>query len=137
MVLPIGDITLAEEVEVVDVATLPSKTYRLDFKNGRCTGTIDGIEAIKQAIYKILMTDRFENLIYSDDFGFENPIGKDQVFIKAELPRRIKEAILQDERITSVENISIEFESDAAFVYFTCVTIYGDIKLSQEVNGNV
>lgn len=130
MVLPEGQTILTDEVEVIEESFLPSKTYKLDLKKGRCGGKVDGIEAIEQSIYKIIMTNRFEHLIYSDDYGFEKLTGKDRVFVKAELPRRIKEAILQDDRISSVEDIKIEFEGDSVFATFTCVTTYGDIKLS-------
>jgi hypothetical protein len=133
VVLPIGNISLAEEVEVVDVATLPTKTYKLDFEKGRCVGMIDGKKAMEQAIFKALNTARFAHTIYSDDYGFEQLIGKEEIFVRAELPRRIKEALLQDERITSIENLKLDFKSDEAYASFTAVTIYGDVNVLREV----
>lgn len=132
MVLPIGEITVTEELEVIDTALLPTRTYHLDFERGRCTGMIDSQKAMEQAIFKVLNTLRFAHLIYSDDYGFENMIGYEELFVRAELPRRIKEALLQDERITAVENFRLEFEKDEVLVTFTCPTLYGDVVVLRE-----
>jgi hypothetical protein len=137
VVLPVGEITIDDEVEVVDASTLPTRTYKIDFERGRCSGMVEGLEAIEQSIYKVLLTERFEHLIYSDDYGFENVIGYEELFVRAELPRRIKEALLQDERITSVEEFSLDFKGDEVTVKFTCTTIYGDVEVLREVNSNV
>lgn len=133
MVLPVGDFTITTEVDVIDEATLPTRTYRIDLERGHCIGMADGLDAMKQAIFKALNTDRFEHIIYSDDYGFENLIGHDEIYVRAELPRRIKEALLQDERITSVEDMTLDFKGDAVTVKFTCITVYGDVDVLREV----
>lgn len=133
MVLPLGEVILSSEIAITEASELPSKTYRLDLKRGRCIGMIDGTEAIGQAAFKILNTERFEHLIYSDDYGFESLIGKDEVLTKAEVPRRVKEALLQDERIQSVEGIDFISNKENAFIPLTVKSIYGDIELLQEV----
>ncbi|QNK89447.1 DUF2634 domain-containing protein [Sporosarcina sp. resist] len=133
MVLPIGEITVLEDMEVIDTAQLPTRTYQLDFKRGRCTGMIDGLKAMEQAVFKVLQTKRFGHLIHSDDYGFEGMIGRDQLFVHGELPRRIKEALLQDERIVTLENFRLEFEKDVAYVSFSCPTLYGDVVVLREV----
>ena len=133
MVLPISEYQLNDEIEVIDEAELPTRTYRLDFKRGRCVGMTDGLEAMEQAIFKVLNTVRFEHLIYSDDYGFEGLTGKEEMFVRAELPRRLEEAMLQDGRIISIENMSISFKDDAAITSFTVNTIYGDVGVLREV----
>lgn len=137
MVLPGGDFSLDGEIEVIDEVELPTLTYKIDLKRGRFTGMVDGLQAMEQAIFKILNTNRFEHMIYSDDYGFENIIGSDRIFINAELPRRIEESLLQDERITSVDIISIDFADDIANVKILCNTIYGDVNVLKEVGINV
>ncbi|RKD22539.1 hypothetical protein BEP19_09770 [Ammoniphilus oxalaticus] len=132
MVLPTGNITVTEDFEVVSEAELPTRTYKLDFERGRCVGFIDRRKAMEQAIYKVLNTHRFAHLIYSDDYGFQNMIGHERLFVQGELPRRIKEALLQDERITSIENFRLEFEKDEAYVSLTAITIYGDVEVLRE-----
>ncbi|NYV63822.1 DUF2634 domain-containing protein [Bacillus sp. Gen3] len=133
MVLPVGGITVTEDLEVVSEAQLPTRTYKLDLERGRCTGFIDRKEAMEQAILKVLRTKRFAHLIYSDDYGFQDMIGHERLFVRGELPRRIKEALLQDERITSIENFKLDFEKDEAYVSLTAITIYGDVNVLREV----
>lgn len=133
MVLPIGEVSILEETEVVSTADLPTNTYKLDFEKGRINGMIEGLEAIEQAILKVLSTNRFAYLIYSDDYGFDNMIGHDEIYVRGELPRRITEAVLQDERITSIEDFSMVFEGDSVLVKFTAVTLYGDVDVLREV----
>lgn len=133
MVMPQGEFTITNEVDVIDEAELPTRTYKLDFKNGRISGMTDRLGAMEQVIFKILNTNRFEHLIYDDDYGFEGLTGKERIFVAAELPRRIEEALLQDSRITSIEDLQIEFKKDAAFARFTANTIYGDVDVLSEV----
>lgn len=132
MVLPVGNITVTEDLEVISEAELPTRTYKIDFEKGRCVGIIDRKAAMEQAIRKILLTERFAHLIYSDDYGFQNMIGYERLFVQGELPRRIKEALLQDERITSIENFKLDFIKDEAFVSLRAVTIYGDVDVLRE-----
>lgn len=132
MVLPVGGITVTEDLEVVSEAQLPTRTYKLDLERGRCTGFIDRKEAMEQAIRKVLRTKRFAHLIYSDDYGFQDMIGHERLFVRGELPRRIKEALLQDERITSIENFKLDFEKDEAYVSLAAITIYGDVNVLRE-----
>lgn len=137
MVLPVGNITVTEDLEVISGAELPTRTYKLDFEKGRCAGFIDRKAAMEQAIRKVLSTKRFAHLIYSDDYGFQNMIGRDRLFVQGELPRRVKEALLQDERITSIENFKLEFNKDEAFVSLRADTIYGDVDVLREAVPNV
>ncbi|MEK3886519.1 DUF2634 domain-containing protein [Bacillus sp. FSL K6-3431] len=132
MVLPVGDILITEDLEVIEEADLPTLTYNLDFHRGRCVGMVDGREAMEQAIFKILQTIRFAHLIYSDDYGFENMIGHEELFVRGELPRRIEESLLQDERIMSIEDMQLEFNKDEVLVTFTAITIYEDVEVLRE-----
>jgi hypothetical protein len=52
--------------DVIEV-TAPSLTYRVI--NGRIVGMIDGQDAARQAIDKILRTERFVWPIYDDQYG--------------------------------------------------------------------
>lgn len=109
---------------------MPSYTYYIDFDRNRIIGTVDDIEAVKQAIYLILQTERYESLIYNFYYGteFDSLIGKSKELITSELERRIREALLEDDRIVKVTDFTIEFTSDKAIVEFTVNTIFGDIE---------
>ena len=109
---------------------MPSYTYYIDFDRNRIIGTVDDIEAVKQAIYLILQTERYESLIYNFYYGteFDSLIGKSRELITSELERRIREALLEDDIIIRVTDFTIEFTSDKAIVEFTVNTIFGDIE---------
>ncbi|MBP1961166.1 DUF2634 domain-containing protein [Paenibacillus aceris] len=78
-----------------------SKTYQLDPVSNRIVGIVDRLEAVKQAVYKILQTERFEHTIYGSDYGSElsSVIGKSDTYVRVELNRRIQEALMQDDRL--------------------------------------
>ena len=118
----------------------PTKTYAMDLKNGRIIGYTDGQEAMKQAIYKILQTERFEYLIYSWNYGIElnAVVGKSFQVFASEIKRVIREALLADSRITDVTDFEVaQIDKRTASVKFTAETIFGEIPIESEVNVNV
>lgn len=129
--LPNNNITIGQNVEVT---TQPTKTYYFDIENNRIVGIVDGIDAMKQAIYKILQTERYAYLIYDWDYGteLEGLIGKDPLFVFAEIERRIAEALKQDDRILSITDFKINQISKSNFVVsFTANTTEGEVNMSE------
>lgn len=119
-----------EEVEV----QMPTRTYRI--MNNRIAGWIDDLEAMRQAVEKILLTERFEWEIYSDNYGVEiqNLIGQDFDLIKSEIERVVSEALLADERIESVDNFDLQQTDRSSLLFsFTVLTVFGEINMEQEV----
>lgn len=116
--------------------TMPSKTYYINRNTNRISGYIDDKDAIVQAIYLILSTERYESVIYNWYYGteFDSLVGKDKDFVKSELKRRIAEAILEDDRILDVTDFDISFNKDVANVVFLVETNIGDININWEVN---
>lgn len=110
----------------------PTKTYRIDFEQGRITGTADGVEAVNQAIKKALLTPRFHCLIYDNQYGSEikDLIGRDvtQELIEAEIPRMVKDALKGDNRILDVRDVSFSFSEESCFIISTVDTVYGTSK---------
>lgn len=137
MVIPQGT-TIPSEVEITEEQQ-PSLTYGIDLERNRIKGMVDGLEAVKQAVFLILQTERYRHLIYSSDYGseLEGLIGKDPLFVRSEFKRRITEALLQDDRIEDVTNFSIRFDGDNALVRFTVVSVFGNFEAEQEVTGSV
>ena len=122
---------LSEELEE---QLLPTRTYKV--KNGRIQEMTDGLDAIAQAVDKILQTERFENVIYSEDYGTELDrfIGQDFSFTEADLERTITDALLVDDRIAAVEDFTvIKTKSDSALATFTVVTVEGEFEAESEV----
>lgn len=112
----------------------------LTFKvaNGRIGGKIDGQEAMIQAISKIMETERSAYPIYSEDYGndLDELIGKNFDFAETEIERVLEEALEEDERVTGVSVDAIE-ETDSASLLVTATvsTIYGELEVTQEVDG--
>ena len=117
----------------------PSLTFGIDFEHGRIRGMIDELEAVKQAVFLILQTERYRYLIYSDDYGseLEGLIGRDPLFIQSEVKRRIREALMQDDRIEDVTNFRLQFNGDSVLVRFTVISVFGDFEAEQEVTAVV
>lgn len=116
------------------------KTYQVDFINQKITGMIDGIESLKQSISFILNTERYENIIYSWNYGveFQNLIGKDYDFILGDLKRRIEEALLQDDRIIAIEDFEIKRkDADSILAIFSVKSNLQEANIAVEVELNV
>lgn len=121
------DLELVEEVKV-------SKTYKLT--DTSIKGYIEELEALKQFIYKVLSTERYDYPIYSFDYGIEleSLIGKDIEYVQIELKRRIEECLLQDERISSVDNFEFEVKGDELYCTFNVGSIYGNLLINKGVS---
>lgn len=124
-----------DEIEnSIEEVTLPTLTYQV--VNGRVQGMIDEQIAMRQAIDKILRTERFVFPIYDDQYGndFIELIGKDMPYAKNEVQRMINEALFGDDRVVNVNVDDIE-EVDAASleVKVTVETIFGDFDTEVEV----
>ena len=123
-------------MEEITETSYPSKTYKAEFKTeNRINGFVDDLEAIKQAIYLILSTERYAHIIYSWDYGVElvDLIGKPMPYVMSELPRRIKEALTQDNRIDDVVDFEFERKGKKLHTTFTVVTNLGNIPSELEV----
>ncbi|QGQ93958.1 DUF2634 domain-containing protein [Paenibacillus psychroresistens] len=130
--IPQGGIGNTQELEE---GQIPSKTYRMDVTSQRIVGFVDGLEAIKQAVFKILQTERFAYPIYSGNYGseFAAAIGRDSILVESRLTRIIQEALLQDDRITDIQDLQITFLGDEATAAFTVVSQFGSFQVVQEV----
>jgi hypothetical protein len=115
----------------------PSLTYRLDTVNKRVQGKIDGLGAIHQAVMKILQTERFAFEIYNDQYGFEfeSLIGQNREYVKEAIKQRLTEAITADDRIISVDNITVtNRDSDSLHISFELATTFGALSMDMGVN---
>ena len=113
----------------------PTKTYKINIDKESIKGYTDGLDAIVQAVYLILSTERYKHIIYSWDYGVEllDLIGKPMSYVIADLPRRIKEALLTDNRITDVVDFEFTKKGKQLHTTFTVVTDLGNIPTELEV----
>lgn len=135
-----GAVTIGQNVEVVSAADQTTRTYKMDLDAGRVAGFVDGTEAVKQAILKILLTERFDFLIYSWNYGVElnAVVGKSYQVFSSEIKRVIREALLADSRITEVTDFKItQIDKRTVHVGFTAETIFGEIPIERTVTSGV
>ena len=127
---------LVNDFEVVTEVMQPTKTYYMQLEIIRVQGLTDGQAAMKQAIFKILQTERYQYPVYSDNYGVElrELIGQPIPYVLPEIDRRITEALTWDERITNVTDFNFDVKKNKVHVTFTAHTIYGDLNIETAVN---
>ncbi len=121
----------------MELETAPSLDYGLVPPDSAITGTVDGLAAMEQVIYKILNTERFGYTIYSRDYGIEldDLFGEPFSYVCAELRDRITEALMQDDRIEGVSGFEFTFaKKGEVTAAFTVSTIFGDARAERTVN---
>ena len=125
---------LEEDFEIEEEPTL---TYCMDIQNNRIRGYTDEQEAMKQAIFKILSTERYAYIMYSWDYGIETMdlYGEPLSYVCPELERRITEALMYDTRIIDVTDFEFDIsKKKSVHVSFIVHTVFGDITAEKEVN---
>lgn len=109
--------------------TGPGKTWEIKFEYGRLYGVIDELLAVIQFAHKTIRTPRNRHLIYTDQYGCElhDLIGARTTpgYLEAEIPRMVKEALVYDDRINDVTNVSFTIDGDVLNISITLDTIYG------------
>ena len=120
-----------------EVEEQPNKTYKMDLNGNSVRGFCDLLEAMKQTVFRILSTERYQYIIYSWNYGIEtlDLYGQPVTYVCPELERRIEEALLIDSRIIRVA----DFEHDTSVkgvvhTTFTVQTVYGEFSAEKEVN---
>ena len=114
----------------------PSRTYALNEDQGRISGYADGLEAVRQAVAKVLQTERFQYPVYSANYGAElmDKLGMPVNLALPEIKRCISDALIWDSRIERVDGFEFELQGHAVHVRFTVHSICGDYLEETEVN---
>lgn len=126
---------LQETLDEFEYGTETYKIQILDEDDGYIKGAIDDIDAIKQAIYLILNTERYNYNIYSWNYGVElvDLIGQPLPYVTVVLPKRIEDALIQDDRIEGVRDFTFIRDKNKIHTSFTVVTTLGNIPSELEV----
>lgn len=117
----------------VTITTQPNKSYKMLIDDEKVLGPIDDLEAVEQACYKILNTERYQYVIYSWNYGIElqDLFGKPIPYVYSELPRRIREALTQDDRISDVTDFDLSHNKGDVLATFKVVTTSGVIEMEK------
>lgn len=134
----IPDVDYSPEVwQDVTSVRQPSLGWGVDFDKQRITGFVDTTEAVKQAIYLILTTERYSKPIYTWNYGTETNdlYQQNKYIIIPQLQKRVYEALYQDDRITDISNFKAEAAKDGKYtVSLDVSTVYNEtVNVSTEV----
>lgn len=120
---------------------ITSQDFKLNYSDTLSHKYINGmvidLYAMEQVVFKILNTQRYKFPIYSWNYGIEllDLFGRPVSYVCAELQRRICEALLQDERISAVNDFSFDTSTrHIVIVKFVVTTIFGKLNYSKEVD---
>ena len=110
------------------------RTYKLSAE--KIESFVDGLESLKQAIYKVLATEQYEYPVYSFKYGiaWKELIGEERPYVRAEMKRMIQEVLLLDDRILEVDGFDFEFKEDICRCTFNVSSIYWDVEIEKEVS---
>lgn len=128
-------------VQDFTIVEQPTRTYRLRFDGFPSTGMATGVEAMRQAVFLALQTERFYYAIYSWNYGIEleQLSGEGMTaYLQARIRRAIEEALLADDRITQVDGFAFERTGRQSLtVTFTVHTTQGDFSISFDYESEV
>lgn len=124
--------TLTTQLQQISI---PTNTHKIIYDKNRVSDYTDRLEAMRQAVYLILNTERYKYPIYNWQYGIEllDLIGQQMTYVIPTLRQRITDALMQDDRILQVTNF--EFEQNRNKLHCKCLvnTIYGDFTTEIEV----
>lgn len=129
-----NDNTENDVITVADLKdTYPTRTYKVNFNTGQLEGFVDGLEAMKQAFYFAINTQRHLNLAFTSNFGMEwrDLIGKPNDYIISEILTRVQSMIKADSRFLSAdydEDEPFTIEGDKLIVNIVIQTEYGSFN---------
>ena len=126
------------ELNIEETETLPTlgKSFLYDFKtgdfimkNGKLV-VVEGIEALKVWIEKVIRTKKFHFKIYENvEYGcsIDDLIGSNypSAFIESELKREITSVLVEHPCINNIEGWEFERDGTHMTIKFTVVTVEG------------
>lgn len=127
--------TSYSNITTITTKTYANKSYYMNEDKEEIRGDVDDLEAMKQAIWKILQTERYQYLIYDWNYGIElnDLYGKNVSFVIPELQRRITEALICDDRIESVGEFVFDHSGGEVTAEFVVYTKYGEVTAESVV----
>lgn len=140
------EIFINSQVTETEESSLPLfKEMAIDFETGEPViknneiVTLEGVEALKVWVWKILKTERNKYIIYSDSYGndLRENIGQiyDETVRRAVIQNEIINCLMVNPYITNVNNFQVELDAEKRYPIFnfSISTIYGEI-VNQEVD---
>ena len=132
-VLPVSSVNISGGVTFENQ---PSLSWLINKETNRIEGTVDGLQAVRQAAEIILNVERYRRQIYRPYSGMEwaGLIGQDSGYVGAELQRRLVDALTVDDRITGISDYKYTVDGQKLRATFRVDTVYGSYNAEQEVD---
>lgn len=131
-IIPNGSIKSDTEYESIN-----KMTYGIDFEKGKINGIVQGKEAVKQYIHKIIKTNKGAYDIYTD-YGsdLEELIGDSPTenLLISDVKREIIDVLTKNKDITKVYNFKFFFQEESReslIVEFKVDTVFGVIDVKE------
>lgn len=117
------------EGEMAEIS--PSYTYSMTSTG--IYGFCQGKEALRQSIYCMLSTQRYDYIIYSRNYGTElkDLIGKPINYVCGVLKGRIEDSLSIDDRIEGIKDFCVTKGKNSVLAEFTVITSLGDITIEK------
>ena len=130
-VLPVSSVNISGGVTFENQ---PSLSWLINKETNRIEGTVDGLQAVRQAAEIILNVERYRWQIYRPYSGMEwaGLIGQDSGYVGAELQRRLMDALTVDDRITGISDYKYTVDGQTLRATFRVDTVYGSYNAEQE-----
>ena len=130
--------TLTAENVQPEEKIMPSKTYAVNFEKGCVEGFAEGLDALKQAIFCRLMTEKGIFKIFSSDYGlpFNDLLGQSAPLVYVLIADAVKTTLLEDDRISDVTDFVFNTGKKDVAVSFNVMSQWGE-STSEEVIINV
>lgn len=118
------------EEDLIEEKESPTLTYYMDLQDKRIVGKIDKLEALKQKIYKEILTERYKFPIYKEYGVYKADLfGKPKRYAYTVFKARVLECLEHYPEIKQVRNFSYIPElsiKEKLAVRFTVDSIYGE-----------
>lgn len=118
---------------------MPSLTYRIFWEKQEVCGQVEGLDALKQALEKRISTEKYRYDIYDGTYGLETAdlLGKNKDEVIPKLQIRLEEALLADERVKAVFDMTVQTEKNNLILSCHVESIYGVLSIERTVEGIV
>lgn len=129
--LPLDNELLDEVLKAEEVGA--TKTYKMHIDKERIFGFTDDVDALKQAIYKQINTERDIYPIYTN-YGVKKRdlFGKPKRYAYMILTERVRDALLSDDRVLDVHSfyyVDEESKRDNLCMSFSVESVYGVVEI--------
>ena len=92
---------------------------------------IDKLDALRQSIRRMLMTERFSQTIYDHRYGieFQELVGEDSTLARIDIERRIIETLQEDDRVLRIHSFDTYETKGILHTRFIVDSVHGELMI--------